>query len=429
MKRYLFFSILFFSINASSQILNNTTQYLRIAENQVNSDPFLNFEDFKFNSKRRVLECNIQFRDGTKNFNPKCTTCWNKILVLSCTMNNGTKNSIRIGWRYSATYDKIELGYYGHMNHLQSPWGDDPGREYATLGVFVDTWENIHVELVLSKGFYYVRAGDVAMQVHRDVFSWDENGENSVVCINAWFGDKGNNYVWNGDDLSAPEDMEFRVSEILIDNNNYFSNFKHNKAPIYKLANSVFYNDQNSINYEATTSLEISTDMESNEATSRIPYNYINDKFSFVVFQNGSNVNCYSPNIYLYPGTVIEKGANVYFGPINSLKSDEISLIENSVDEPFIENKDVKLQNDDVILTNKSKNINIFPNPTSDFLHITTPLSNGKYIISDSNGKLISIGTFYTNSFSIDCTSYDSGIYLITCELGNYSITKQFILK
>lgn len=429
---YFILALIFIKINATAQIFD--TQYLRIAENQVNSDPFLNFNDFDFNSKKRVLECYVQFRDGTKNYNPKCNTCWNKILMISCTMNNGSKNSIRLGWRYNGEKDAIELGYYGHMNHIEEPWGDkDPGREYTSLGVFVDTWDNIQVELVLSKGLYYVRAGEVATQVHRDVFSWSPNGENTIVHINAFFGDKGSNYLSNDDDLPAPEDMEFRVSDIKIDDEDYFDEHQYNKAPILRLANSVFYDDSKQIDYEGSKSIELSADMESTEETGRLPYSYVSSKYSFVVFQNGSHVNFYSPNIIINPGTSIEAGAFIYLGSLNSLKSEEIAFIEDTVDEiSFDESESLSYSTKEVkaYLDNDNDFFKIFPIPTIDYLKITTSTESiGQYTVTDINGRFISIGKYYTNTFSIDCTNYSSGTYYITFVQENLEITKQFIKK
>jgi uncharacterized protein YxeA len=59
--------------------------------------------------------------------------------------------------------------------------------------------------------------------------------------------------------------------------------------------------------------------------------------------------------------------------------------------------------------------VTIFPNPTIDFVKIHF-MSNSNYFISltDSSGKQIAAyNTIETNQYSLDMTSYSSGIYLV----------------
>ncbi len=57
---------------------------------------------------------------------------WNKIMAIKTTQDDGSMNSIRIGYRYRPELSKMELGFYAHFNHLQdNTFGGDisPGRE------------------------------------------------------------------------------------------------------------------------------------------------------------------------------------------------------------------------------------------------------------------------------------------------------------
>tara|TARA_B100000965_G_scaffold63229_1_gene49030 strand:+ start:6093 stop:8762 length:2670 start_codon:yes stop_codon:yes gene_type:complete len=75
---------------------------------------------------------------------------------------------------------------------------------------------------------------------------------------------------------------------------------------------------------------------------------------------------------------------------------------------------------------NKTANILLYPNPTSEILNISTNLDNFKIEIFDLIGKKI----FETiNSKSLHINEFDNGIYLLKISHGMYSQSKLFIKK
>lgn len=62
---------------------------------------------------------------------------------------------------------------------------------------------------------------------------------------------------------------------------------------------------------------------------------------------------------------------------------------------------------------NKWDAISIYPNPVSDILNITTPLSNYSIEVFTIQGQLISTPSTYSGSQTIDYSNYASGIYLM----------------
>ncbi len=105
-------------------------------------------------------------------------------------------------------------------------------------------------------------------------------------------------------------------------------------------------------------------------------------------------------------GTQIFNLAGIYFDA-NSVVLTNTTL--HTVDENFIE---VSLE--DNFATNPTTNtLNLFPNPTSDYVmfRMENKISNGKIIVSDATGKLIRSAKFTGDQFKLDANEFAKGIY------------------
>ena len=71
--------------------------------------------------------------------------------------------------------------------------------------------------------------------------------------------------------------------------------------------------------------------------------------------------------------------------------------------------------------------ISIFPNPTSDFVHITSNKPIEAVSIYSAEGKLIQ--TLNGNATQIDISSYPKGVYLVTIQSGKITKTQKVIKK
>jgi len=78
------------------------------------------------------------------------------------------------------------------------------------------------------------------------------------------------------------------------------------------------------------------------------------------------------------------------------------------------------------------RNINIYPNPVSDYLTIQIPsdIANGNIIVRDQLGKIVFSSTNQKGTWmNIDCRQFASGIYMIEIFDHNLRHTEKFIVK
>lgn len=71
--------------------------------------------------------------------------------------------------------------------------------------------------------------------------------------------------------------------------------------------------------------------------------------------------------------------------------------------------------------------VRLFPNPTSEFLHIVTTEPNSHLQILDITGKVVHQQILPTSNETIDVTGFKSGIYLIRVRHENQYITKRWV--
>jgi pimeloyl-ACP methyl ester carboxylesterase len=79
------------------------------------------------------------------------------------------------------------------------------------------------------------------------------------------------------------------------------------------------------------------------------------------------------------------------------------------------------------ILESLTSQITIFPNPSSDQIHVEAKNSNVQVRILDINGRLIQQHLKYGSMHSFDISKLKKGVYLFKITDGTNSITKQFI--
>ena len=75
------------------------------------------------------------------------------------------------------------------------------------------------------------------------------------------------------------------------------------------------------------------------------------------------------------------------------------------------------------------KNIQIFPNPTSDKLNIHLDLIMNKVTVYSVTGQLIENININTTNYQLDVSEYDPGIYMIQIETEKGRIIKSISVE
>lgn len=78
--------------------------------------------------------------------------------------------------------------------------------------------------------------------------------------------------------------------------------------------------------------------------------------------------------------------------------------------------------------TNFEDNISVYPNPTTNFVTIST-IDNSKITIFDTNGKVVLSKNEYSKNEKINLTSVDNGVYFIKIERNHQIAFKKLIIK
>ena len=67
----------------------------------------------------------------------------------------------------------------------------------------------------------------------------------------------------------------------------------------------------------------------------------------------------------------------------------------------------------------KLTNVNLYPNPSSDFININSADSIEEYSIYDLTGRIVKNSNPNSNNFRINVTSLNKGIYLVKLSSGD----------
>jgi hypothetical protein len=70
--------------------------------------------------------------------------------------------------------------------------------------------------------------------------------------------------------------------------------------------------------------------------------------------------------------------------------------------------------------------INIYPNPTNDFIYLNFNSSSLNYELSDAQGRVLSKGLIVNNG-TISLHNFERGIYYVSLNNGNKSVTKSVV--
>lgn len=133
--------------------------------------------------------------------------------------------------------------------------------------------------------------------------------------------------------------------------------------------------------------------------------------------KNGNNINFNQFNATLNPNLTCIEVDDTTYSTTNWTNIDATSTFVNNQAEC------AALITNDFVLDN----ITIYPNPTSDLLHINLK-NTGNYSIYNIKGQLLKIGTFDVGDTTLDISDLSVGLYLIkTTTEGNTSLNK--ILK
>lgn len=83
------------------------------------------------------------------------------------------------------------------------------------------------------------------------------------------------------------------------------------------------------------------------------------------------------------------------------------------------------------ITENDAFDVNVFPNPTADFLHVIVGNADGKMniTITDMAGKTMYATSFSNNQFSVDMTDYAQGVYLLILQNDKGSVIRKTIKR
>ena len=112
-------------------------------------------------------------------------------------------------------------------------------------------------------------------------------------------------------------------------------------------------------------------------------------------------------------------------GLVESIVLDPNNWIVNDVETIEVDSSLIDLK--PAIRTNE-KGIKVYPNPTLNFLTVeNSTKSDSKYILHNSNGKILLSFSSNTGEQTIDMTAYASGVYLLEISTEKNKVTKKII--
>lgn len=354
-------------------------------ESKIDGSFYRNLEfDFMFDDNcQYVLTDSYQWQQLYKQ----------KVVKLCTNQNNETKNSLRIGWCWNPQLNKIQLAFYAHINHLQSPWGNEAGREHILLQKDINTGQWVHVKMAIGKKGMYMSIDDQSVIVSRDIYSWSPGGETTFVRANSYF-EFGSGNVNEG----AVQDMDFYISNAILDN----PEFPWVEDFCDYTADSIFF-------------------MNSNFAySSQGTYEYYAGSYIFCSRKSSSPVEASLP--YDSPFCVVEPGIQVKFVASNSIllgkgfmakTGSHFQAVIQNVEKPL----QITVQQHPVVLE-----------PTI-YYTVSNALYYSFYLYEEpeQTGLIYSCGgNVNQNIAEIEIEGYENipaGLYFASCVFGNYCDT------
>ncbi|MFA4853196.1 MAG: PKD domain-containing protein, partial [Bacteroidales bacterium] len=262
--------------------------------NNINTEPWkYKHQTKKKHASYRNLRFTIKFGDDCEYVMPYhgCASEQNRFqkVVTLCTHQRLTsKNHLKLGWRWNPVSGKVEVAFYGHLNHLSD---NKNGREHIYLIKSVDTDEPLNIVMVIAKKGFYLRAGEKSAWIVRDVFSWKPNNdtEDNNDPGNEKTYMRANSYFSECEDpaFGVPHRMHFYLNNIYVDDpdiKEYTDNTDLTFFDTY-----MQYPDQGPYNYYASNDMVLPVPNQG--ASNRLPFTS-----PFFVIESGNTVNLVAGN-------------------------------------------------------------------------------------------------------------------------------------
>ncbi len=346
---------------------------------------------------------------------------WNKVVKLQTNDKFGSENYVTVGWRYYNPNEGeeyfLQLGYYSHRD-------GNKNREWKCLGNF-ERYTAIKCELAITKDYMFVQIEDHGVHIHRKADTYDDCLNKIEGKLVLWYGDNWWSTLGdkNSDKNPAMEKIDVKVTDVKWNENSYWSCLEAKKAPILSICNSLYQNGQTQT-YQGN-GIIIGDYLDTNPGITGVSYfpEYPvykqNGTFtSFAVFQSGSTVSfLYEDEVEIKPGTSMEYGSTVIIkkGDTEILKSENIDTEDFDFEKNIISKEEALFKNvDETAFGVQQVELEVFPNPTNDFLFI----NNNKFDITcdieiyNTSGQLIFIeNEIVPLMYKVDFTNQPAGVY------------------
>lgn len=348
---------------------------------------------------------------------------WNKLMMINLTFPNSKETSVRLGWRWSLSKQKMELGLYGHINHESN----SVGREFLYL-TEVDLDTEFDCELILSGIGLGVVVNDKGSFIKREDI-YDEGTVKTAYKKSAFFGGQE----------CPPHDMDIEVTDIRGDE---ITNW-HNGACEKTFSRSIFYSYDN-FTINAARKITFNEQVYKGQYNSddiipsgynvgdEIPWMYSENE-RFVTIKSGANITCNAGEIIkLLPGFHAEIGSKFNANITNSIScsnfvrspiistnnpNENAEITTNHIDKSLTKNEiDTSLKFDKY----EDLKYKVYPNPTNEKL--TVSIKNTEYfevIIFDMIGNILIKTQFDKSKITLDLSLFPSGIYVLNVKTKN----------
>lgn len=429
-------------------INNNGANYQDTDRNNTASDTWARTLRFRgrFNNNCDYTHENFNQRD------------WNKLMSIVDRRCDAKYSSIRLGWRWNDTIQRMELALYAHIRHVEEygstgvPCPLDRelyvGREFFQIpDITVNTSEDFNAELILgSQGMGVIVNNRGAFIKRRNVL--DHGSVRTSFKRNAYFGGTE----------KPPHTMTIRVEDVRGDR---ITNWPDG-ACFKTFGRSVFYSDENLVVNaadEITMSEQVfrgqydlgSSDPLSNTIPAgmnegdEIPW-YETDGDRYVIVESGSRLECNAGDtIRLLPGFYARAGSNFHArinpdidcGTFNfRIDEEEYPLADSSFDETdtnTLEESSERRNNirnteKEVIVAKETINqFSITPNPNTGVFVLLYPTGTNRVSIKNMLGQIVYENTLTDTSFEkeIVLNKQPKGVFLVEIHSNNGEILRK----
>jgi hypothetical protein len=335
---------------------------------------------------------------------------------------------------YNGTMDTLLLTYYQldstkkllfDIDSLFQPYGIEPA--YKTT-YFYDSADNF--------------TSMIRIRWDKDSSRWENYFKDSINYYKTNLINQHYVYLWNDSTLNwqplSNSNNFYNSQDLLIQTDNYSS-----KDSI--LGYQYFFSyDSNNFPYEMLIKrIDTSYQLKNSERHQRINNQY-GDPADYYMFTWDSNISSWSPAIRIKSNFDINYDVDNAIYPFrfqSSIQYNKIILSESFFDYDTTLNQwDTDsfarfyfYSLNEVLHTSKSisnKNTNVYPNPTSDYIHFDIPLNNqdAQIEVFDITGKLIYQAAL-GNDKNLSVNSFNKGLYLFRIVSQNSTYSGKFMVE